>query len=669
MSVDPLSVYFQLGVKSDDSKEKMPDTMSHVVSTPSGSSESTTESPRNFVIGKNTFSQPLVDIPPVEGHLALLHAFSDLKEAAVKLAFFDAFRGWNDDTKWWHFVGVAVERFDVWCERLNEGDLHTSWDVFLPPVDVLMVWHSYLLNPLWYAEDAQRVPRCKILAQLGGHLVSALESGRLPNLLQNEASAERKSFWRTRTLLDFDYEACLASFRKKSIKNVCCGQVDEIVFCNKEGTGYLQKGFFHYCSAKSSHITIVLSVGNRYDATMNRGFNATRKLALDLTKSTSNPEGYLAGSYLATSESSCASTRREGIRIKSLLLSHIEANPKVHAIDGTDRYLWEVSRCYDRGDLKKIMGDSALAQRILTAYTDDKVYSVGLVHAVIRQGKFVEKMKELKWSTPDFLNKSDVRILHHAVARYHAFLDLMATHPETMLVPTLDIDLVWHTHQLMHSRYWNDCVKYVGRFIDHDDKVEGPDLSNAFDKTGFLWRNRFKVPYTFCGCPTPTPKIGQRLSTLIPRTDNRLSSQTYSYSITPPVQQPEATLATHPSDHNAVRRYEPLNHGYSINLNTPYYKLGRKKAKELRNTKEKIHESAAHHQESVGRNHPYNMAFLMPAPLFLDWWGMDGGAQCAGGYSDPYVPPPVNSNSMSDTTVGVSNHVSCGGGGGGGGDG
>ncbi|PPR07443.1 hypothetical protein CVT24_007709 [Panaeolus cyanescens] len=644
MSTDSLSTYFESEVKHSDSKEKSQDKLSRTVSKDSklsSSSESTIESPYNFVIGKTTLSQPLVDFPLIEGHLALLHAFSELKETVQKLAFFDEFTGWNDDTKWRYFVGLAVERFDIWCEKLNEEDIRTSWDIFLPPVDVLMVWHTYLLNPLWYREDAQRVPRCRILAQLGYHLISALESERLPSLLKYEASAERKSFWTTRTSLDFDHRECLTSYRKKGMKNVCCGQVDEIEFCNKGGYGYLQRAFFNYCSERFTHNQTVISAGNHSYPTMSRRYNSIYKLALDLLKSTSSPEGYLAGSYLAVSESSRSSTREEGLRIKSLLLSDIEANPKVNAIDGTDRYLWEVSRCYKMSDLKRIMGDSALTRRILSAYSDDRVYSVELVDAVVRQGKFVDKMKELKWSAPNFLDKSDARILQHAVARYHAFLDLLATHPGTMLVPTLDIDLVWHTHQLTHSRYWNDCVHYVGRFIDHNDKVEGPHLSNAFDQTGFLWRNRFKVPYTFCGCPTPTPNIGQRLSTLITRADKRVSSPTYSYTITPPVQKSEATLATHPSDHNAVTRYELPKLGQPIDSNTPCHILQRKKAKELNHLKEKLNESAAYHQEPFWRDHPYAVTFVMVAPLFLTDSGMDGGNQCVAGYSDTSVQPPA----------------------------
>jgi hypothetical protein len=48
----------------------------------------------------------------------------------------------------------------------------------------------------------------------------------------------------------------------------------------------------------------------------------------------------------------------------------------------------------------------------------------------------------------------------------YSFLDLMSTSPGSFLVPTLDIDLVWHTHQLMAHKYDTDCRELVGRFID-----------------------------------------------------------------------------------------------------------------------------------------------------------------------------------------------------------
>jgi hypothetical protein len=83
----------------------------------------------------------------------------------------------------------------------------------------------------------------------------------------------------------------------------------------------------------------------------------------------------------------------------------------------------------------------------------------------------------------------------------------MASSPASLFAPTLDIDLVWHTDQLMSVKYKSDCTSYVGRFIDRraylsfdmmmiifkhcsfsDDKVEGLQLSSAFDITCRAWK-------------------------------------------------------------------------------------------------------------------------------------------------------------------------------------
>lgn len=76
-------------------------------------------------------------------------------------------------------------------------------------------------------------------------------------------------------------------------------------------------------------------------------------------------------------------------------------------------------------------------------------------------------MYNLGWTEPAmFTSEEDQAVLHHATARYHAFLDLMAASPADFLVPTLDIDLIWHTHQLAGPRYLTDTKTYVGRKVD-----------------------------------------------------------------------------------------------------------------------------------------------------------------------------------------------------------
>ena len=66
----------------------------------------------------------------------------------------------------------------------------------------------------------------------------------------------------------------------------------------------------------------------------------------------------------------------------------------------------------------------------------------------------------------------------------------MASSPDAFFVPTLDIDLAWHTHQLSGPKYNSDCLQLIGRFVDHNDKVEEVHLADAFDVTCRAWNVR-----------------------------------------------------------------------------------------------------------------------------------------------------------------------------------
>ncbi|KAK7442078.1 hypothetical protein VKT23_016354 [Stygiomarasmius scandens] len=209
--------------------------------------------------------------------------------------------------------------------------------------------------------------------------------------------------------------------------------------------------------------------------------------------------------------------------------------------DGSERKWQEaiVKRLgWDLKEMRRAMGEELkgirekLLMRIITVYGDDRVFSIDLVGAVLRQGSFISKMQSLNWTTPGFLTGQNELVLHHAIARYHAFLDLMMANPSSMIVPTLDIDLVWHTHQL--------------KFLDHDDKVEEGRPVLSFELTVKSWQDKFSLPYVYCGCPISRETIGQKLTRLV-GIQNNLKQQYLS-----PPDRPGARNATHLSDHNAV---------------------------------------------------------------------------------------------------------------------
>eukprot|EP01100_Stratorugosa_tubuloviscum_P002864 TRINITY_DN1677_c0_g1_i2.p1 TRINITY_DN1677_c0_g1~~TRINITY_DN1677_c0_g1_i2.p1 ORF type:complete len:140 (+),score=61.44 TRINITY_DN1677_c0_g1_i2:581-1000(+) len=64
-----------------------------------------------------------------------------------------------------------------------------------------------------------------------------------------------------------------------------------------------------------------------------------------------------------------------------------------------------------------------------------------------------------------------------------------------MLVPTLEIDLVWHSHLFCPKVYKKDVIKITGRMINHDDSVESDNLNHGFAFTQELWNSRRRFPY------------------------------------------------------------------------------------------------------------------------------------------------------------------------------
>ncbi|OBT68871.1 hypothetical protein VE03_02113 [Pseudogymnoascus sp. 23342-1-I1] len=119
-----------------------------------------------------------------------------------------------------------------------------------------------------------------------------------------------------------------------------------------------------------------------------------------------------------------------------------------------------------------------------------------LVEAVQRQASFVNKMEKQLWIRSPAIEGT----LYRAIDRYSKFLKLFKLYPKTMLVPTLDIDLVWHTHQCSPFRYDVGMLKMAGRLIDHDDKIGGVIINPGFTRTKDLFRIRFGQEYQVCHC-------------------------------------------------------------------------------------------------------------------------------------------------------------------------
>jgi hypothetical protein len=79
-------------------------------------------------------------------------------------------------------------------------------------------------------------------------------------------------------------------------------------------------------------------------------------------------------------------------------------------------------------------------------------------------------------------------------------MQLKASNRENiLLIPTLDIEIVWRTHLLRPKQYDDDCFRLFRRAIDHSliiiDHINQPSKQQAFLDTCQLYEQRFGEEY------------------------------------------------------------------------------------------------------------------------------------------------------------------------------
>lgn len=128
------------------------------------------------------------------------------------------------------------------------------------------------------------------------------------------------------------------------------------------------------------------------------------------------------------------------------------------------------------------------------------IFGMELGGAVIRQGEFVNKMRGLDWLHSPAARNTMSRLL----TKYARFMKIIAQNPSQVAVPTLDVDLAWHTHQLSPSAYFNYSLRITtpirARYIDHDDKIDQDKLSDSFEWTSKIYERNFGEVYSECSC-------------------------------------------------------------------------------------------------------------------------------------------------------------------------
>ncbi|KAG8694514.1 hypothetical protein FRC08_008440 [Ceratobasidium sp. 394] len=144
----------------------------------------TTTPSKLYNIGKLS-TLPLVTIAEVKAHLLLLGAFEQLRRKCEEADLVDVQKKLpplHREAKWPLFLERARERFDLWVAKVVNGRPERTclWHEEIPPLDVVLMWHAYLLNPILYHEDVSRLhpaldkisefPLYKIVSQIESNM-------------------------------------------------------------------------------------------------------------------------------------------------------------------------------------------------------------------------------------------------------------------------------------------------------------------------------------------------------------------------------------------------------------------------------------------------------------------------------------------------------------------
>nr|OQO18597.1 hypothetical protein B0A51_12085 [Rachicladosporium sp. CCFEE 5018] len=508
------------------------------------------------------------------------------------------------EKRWAIYVARAVDRFDNWITAIapaglaptmtsyaDDGDSGAYYKpgfskrellVFnesnMPPVDVLMVWHAYMLNPRAYFEDCIRggkmhlwntkfpwaavVPRIDSKSFAYAAKDAEMEFQELTGLpwdCLDGPSMKTVSCPTCRKDTKVPWTTCDQNEWASAFPNAIGEMSYELILDRllERGTGYCEPDFKQACT----HCNVDMSHDNLRADKFCRDVKSLIADDTPMPGTLLSPDGVPiqpSARYAARVHKSSFNTINNllklGLGQDILDKPRLRGAGKNCSITGIRDMLEQCImddasyvRVAKGTTLSGVLtrGEKILFRKMMSRYWEnDSPFALNLVGAVIRQGSFIEKMHNIDWLHSPALLSTMSRL----ITKYSRFMDIMKD-PLHMAVPTLDVDLAWHTHQLHPTSYFAYTIDVTRQFIDHDDKVPETQLNDAFAWTSKYYQKLYKEPYSECTC-WYCESVRESATSSVSRLFNTSSAQVADQLHSSP-QDPKKSV--HISAHNAVR--------------------------------------------------------------------------------------------------------------------
>ncbi|EMG48657.1 hypothetical protein G210_0731 [Candida maltosa Xu316] len=428
-----------------------------------------------YLISRDDLSIDITSIAPAShlpndveaiAHLKLLKCFGLFKKKVLGDAV------GNEATMLWKaFVTNSVRRFIIFATALrkfmmnynleqDDGSKISKNPAFvsimaqlMPPLDVILVWHSFILNSKSFYDVFVRsnmlqfanfpLPLHKICQFIDNHTFEFV----VPHEYKHNYLEVLKCF--TKSDIDLRYDVTDNFDYTQHYVTVSCPNCykklsDPIVLCNG-ASGFADSGL------KCKNIRLVQDSSCYCSWIFLITHSELRKLQLysDAIRS-----GILQGTFkFSPSEVILSDPIKSSYKFKEIF-----------------NKVWDTNRFKSLEHILQILKDecdkySLPHTKLLQSYSKFNMISMtvpgsvelgeDLVEMVLKQDKFTTKMNNLNW-----LHSSNIdHIAYEGCSRYTKFYTML-TNAEVhkSLRPTLDIELMWLTHQLCAFGYYKDCL-------------------------------------------------------------------------------------------------------------------------------------------------------------------------------------------------------------------
>jgi len=467
-------------------------------------------------------TQRLPHIEEVICHLKLLRAFQALKDEVISEKSIDV------DKNWKVFLANASKRFIAFVCSLKlsgtnqENHKNSVSSSYLPPLDVCIIWYSILMSPGDFYDTFKRL--FEAFMKVPFPLTAIAEA------IDNKNFAYQPSLVHIQQYLDlmslYDYNEPNKDIYHLSKSNILqsvsirCPSCDEILVENVKlstdnDSGFLDDGFT-IKKLTTSKCTC------KYGSTITHADLIKQKFVRDLKSGQFCGlfKGILETSYQlvdmeSVEEQLCQkiSESIQGINIEELTFAELRdvLNRGCMKYVVMNTLKKKAHRKESFEDLISMIMDTYYEMRLIyltmpKSSVDDSFY-IDFVDHVLAQSNFVRKINQLDWLHSPFIKE----ILRDSCRRYSNWLKLgnssqtpadstLVSRGRKILVPTLDIDLIWRSHNLAIYFYLDGAFEGSGTLINVIEKPEQAELDITFTETGLRYKQKYSEEYSICFC-------------------------------------------------------------------------------------------------------------------------------------------------------------------------